>query len=233
MIKSVIKTFVGTSLIEFPGRIASIVFIGGCNLRCPFCHNPELVLPELITQQPSIPEDEVIEDLKKRKGFIEGVSFTGGEPLLYPGLPDLLKRIKEELGLSIKLDVNGTLPDRLKAVLPYVDFIAMDIKTAPEKYYLATGNGTTFEQIEESIKIIKGTDDYEFRTTMVPNIVDIDDVKEICKRIKRVKKYVLQRYRNGKTLSPEFSNVYPYPKGYLKEVARSIAECAEIVEIRE
>ncbi len=228
-----IKSFLGTSVIEYPGKIACVIFIGGCNLRCPFCHNLDLVLPELLEKIPDIPVEQIIEELKKRKGFIDGVSFTGGEPLLFVGLPDLFKKIKKETGLDIKLDTNGTLPDDLRKILPLVDYISMDIKSSPEKYSAATGNKTTFEKIEESIEIIKGTKSYEFRTTMVPDVVDKDDLKEICTKIDKVQKYVLQNFRNAKTLSPDFSEKTPYPKEYLIEASRLLENCAELVEIRE
>lgn len=228
-----IKSFLGTSLIEYPGKIAAVVFIGGCNLRCPFCYNLDLVLPELLKKIPDIPENKILEELKKRRGFIDGVSFTGGEPLLFPGMPDFLKRIKKEVEIEIKLDTNGTLPDRLKKVISFVDYISMDIKSSPEKYPLATGEKTTFENVEESIEIIKNTKDYEFRTTMVPGVVEKDDLKEICKKIKKVKKYVLQGFRNTKTLSEEFSRRTPYPKDYLKDSSQLLRNCADVVEIRE
>ena len=228
-----IKSFLGTSIIEYPEKIASVVFIGGCNLRCPFCHNLDLVLPELIERIPDIPAEQVIEDLKKRKGFIDGVSITGGEPLLSPVMTAFIKRIKEEVGLDIKIDTNGTLPDKLNAVLSDVDYISMDIKTSPKKYPLATGKKAKFEDIEDSIEIIKGTKDYEFRTTMVPGIVEKEDIKQICKQIKKVKRYVLQGFRNAKTLSPEFSEITPYPKEYLMEASELLKDCAELVKIRE
>ena len=228
-----IKSFLGTSVIEYPGKISSVVFIGGCNLRCPFCYNLDLVLPELVGKIPDIPPEQIIEELKKRKGFIDGVSFTGGEPLLWPGTPEFLRRIKEEVEIDIKIDTNGTLPDRLREILPFVDYISMDIKSSPEKYLFATGNNAGFEKVEESIEVIKKTEDYEFRTTMVPDIVGKDDLKEVCRKIKKVKKYVLQGFRNRKTLSSEFSGKTPYPKEYLIEASRLLKNCAELVEIRE
>jgi pyruvate formate lyase activating enzyme len=229
----VVKSFLGTSLIEFPGKISSVVFIGGCNLRCPFCYNPDLVLPELVAKLSDIPDDEVIEKLKERKGFIDGVSFTGGEPLLAPRLLSFLKRIKEELNLQVKIDTNGTLPDKLKTALPFIDYISIDIKSSPKKYPVATGNKTEFKEVEESIEIIKSTENYEFRTTMVPGIVDKEDLKKICKKIGYVKKYVLQGFRNRKTLSQEFSKVTPYTKKYLIKASLDLKGCAESVEIRE
>lgn len=228
-----IKSFLGTSLIEYPGKISAVVFIGGCNLRCPFCYNLDLVLPERLEKIPDIPPKQIIEELKKRKGFIDGVSFTGGEPLLWQEMPDFIKRVKKEVGIDIKIDTNGMLPDRLKEVLPFVDYISMDIKSSPKKYPLATGNKVGFEKIKESIEIIKKTKDYEFRTTMVPGIVDKKDLKEICRKIKKVKKYVLQGFRNTKTLSEEFSGKEPYPKEYLLEASQLLKKCSELVEIRE
>lgn len=228
-----IKSFLGSSIIEYPGKISSVVFIGGCNLRCPFCYNPDLVLPELVEKLSDISEDEVIKKLKERKGFIDGVSFTGGEPLLAPGLMSFLKRVKDEIGIKVKIDTNGTLPDRLKTALPFIDYISMDIKSSPEKYPVATGNNTEFKKVEESIEIIKGIENYEFRTTMVPGIVDKDDIKKICEKIGPVRKYVLQGFKNRKTLSPEFSGKSPYLKKYLKEASLDLKECAGIVEIRE
>jgi len=227
-----IKSFLGTSIIEFPGKISSVVFIGGCNLRCPYCHNLDLVLPELLKEIPDVPESEIINELKNRKGFIDGVAFTGGEPLLSTKLKGFFKRIKDEVKIDIKLDTNGTQPGKLKEVLPLVDYIAMDVKTSPLKYPLATGGKAEFKNIEKSIGIIKEIKNYEFRTTMVPGIVDKEDVKRICKKIGKVKKYVLQNFRNVKTLSPEFSEMKSYPDGYLKETALILEECAEIVEIR-
>ena len=228
-----IKSFLGTSVIEYPGKIASVVFIGGCNLRCPFCHNLDLVVPELIRKVPDIPEDKVIKELKKRKGFIDGVSITGGEPLLLPEVPLFIKRIKEEVGIYIKIDTNGTMPEILKEVLPYIDFISMDIKSSPEKYPLATGNKGKFGDVKESIKIVKKTKDYEFRTTMVPGVVDKEDIRKICKEIGKVKRYVVQGFRNIKTLSPEYSEVVPYSKDYLIEVSEILKKCSDLVKIRE
>lgn len=228
-----IKSFLGTSIIEYPGKIAAVVFFSGCNLRCPFCYNLDLVLPELIAKVPDIPEDKVIEALKKRKGFIDGVSITGGEPLVSPEILTFLKRIKKEVGLDIKIDTNGTMPGKLKEALPYVDFISMDIKTSPSKYPLATGNEAGYKDIEESIKIVKNTAAYEFRTTMVPGIVEKEDIKQICEKIKEVKRYVIQGFRNVKTLSPEFSGTTPYPKKYLNETSKLLKNCAEVIKVRE
>lgn len=227
-----IKSFLGTSLIEYPGKISSVIFIGGCNLRCPYCHNLDLVLPELVNKTPDIPEDDIIKELIKRKGFIDGLAITGGEPLLPAGILPFIKRVKDEVGLEVKIDTNGTFPGKLKEVLPHVDYISMDIKTSPEKYPLATGGKAKFKDVEASIEIIKSAEYYEFRTTMVPNVVDKEDLRQICETIKPVKKYALQRFRPQKTLSPEFSEISPYPKNYLEEASEYLDGCAGSYDIR-
>jgi pyruvate formate lyase activating enzyme len=125
------------------------------------------------------------------------------------------------------------LPEDLREVLPFVDYISMDIKSSPKKYPDATGRNIGFDKIEESIEVIKGSKDYEFRTTMVPGIVDKNDLKKICKKIGKVKKYVLQGFRNTKTLSSKFSGKIPYPKEYLLESSLLFKNSAETVEVRE
>lgn len=219
-------------MIDFPGKLASVVFLGGCNLRCPFCHNPELVKSELLEKQPVIRGDELIENIKKRSNFIEGVTFTGGEPLLYDNLEYLLKNIQNMTDLSIKIDTNGTLPDRLEELLEYVDYISMDIKSSPDKYKIATGGKANFSDIEKSIKFTRNFENYEFRTTLVPGIVDKDDIAIILKIMGGVRRYVIQRFRNDRTLSPEFKDIQPYPEKYLTEAASIAENFAEEVIIR-
>ncbi len=227
-----IRSFLGTSLIEFPGRISSVVFMGGCNLYCPFCHNPELVRPDILAEQYSMTEDEVMERLREREGFIDGVSITGGEPLCYPRIVNFLGRLKGETGLQVKLDTNGTIPDRLAASIRYVDYVAMDIKSSPGRYEEATGGRAAFDGILTSVSLIREMPSYEFRTTMVPGLVSSDDVREIVERIGRVRRYVLQRFRPGKTLSPEFAGVPSYPGEYLESTSRMIAPLVDEVLIR-
>ncbi len=227
-----IRSIIGTSLIEYPGRISAVIFTGGCNLSCPFCHNPELVRPDLLSDEYSIPIDSVIEKLVRRKGFIEAVTVTGGEPLLFDGLSELLIRIKSETGLLIKLDTNGSLPSMLEKVLPHLDYIAMDLKTSPEKYRLATGDRIGFDLPSVSVGLIRELPAYEFRTTMVPGIVDGDDVMELLEATGHLKRYVLQGFRSEKTLAPEFTGLPPYPRGYIEELASKIGSLADEVEVR-
>ncbi len=134
-----IRSIQGTSLIDYPGRICSVIFTAGCNLACPFCHNPELVNVDLLDSEFNLSHDTIINELIERTGFIDAVVLTGGEPLLYDSNIDLLRRIKEETTLAVKLDTNGTFPDKLKRALPFTDFVAMDLKASPENYIFATG----------------------------------------------------------------------------------------------
>jgi len=227
-----IRSFEGTSLIEYPGRIASVVFFGGCNLYCPFCHNPELVRPDLLADQYTLSPDMVLDRLKARRGFIEGLSITGGEPLLSPDLPDFIRRVREETGLPVKLDTNGTLPEKLRGILDMVDYVAMDLKAAPGGYEKATGGHAVFDDVVQSLEMVKSLPSYEIRTTMVPGIIDREGVVETLREHGPLKRYVLQRFRGGKTLSETYRDLPPYPKGYLEETAEAAEPFVEEIEVR-
>lgn len=227
-----IRAFEGTSLIEYPGRIASVVFFGGCNLYCPFCHNPELVRPDLLAEQYTISPDRVIERLRAREGFVEGLSITGGEPLLSPELPEFIDRVRDETGLPVKLDTNGTLPKRLEAVIDRVDYVAMDLKAAPEGYAKATGGHGRFEDVLKSLDLIRQMPAYEVRTTMVPGIVDMEGIVSTVDEYGPLKRFVLQRFRGEKTLSEVYRDLPPYPKGYLERTAELLEPHVEQVEVR-
>jgi pyruvate formate lyase activating enzyme len=227
-----ISAFEGTSLIDYPEKICSVIFFGGCNLYCPFCQNPELVRPDLLAEQYALSEDSVLERLKIRDGFVEAVCLTGGEPLLNPALKSFVTKVKRETGLLLKVDTNGTLPEALEAVIDDLDYVAMDIKASPEGYPRATGDKATFDDILECVRMVKNLDAYEFRTTMVPGIVDGPGVRKILQEIGPVKRYVLQGFRSGKTLSPEYRGIATYPREYLLEVAADIADMAESIDVR-
>jgi pyruvate formate lyase activating enzyme len=203
-----IVNILGTTLVDYPGRVASTIFIAGCNLRCPFCHNEELVLPEKYKTATEITIKETLAFLQKRKGFITGVVFTGGEPLLFPPLLELSDRVRE-LGLKSKLDTNGSLPHKLLKAVDHFDYVAMDIKSPPDKYIMATGGRSDFTPISESIAIImENCNDYEFRTTVVPTLVSsTDDFVAICNEIPGAKRYAIQPFYSEKTLSSEMQNM--------------------------
>lgn len=183
------------SLVDFDNHIVTTLFAAGCNLRCPFCHNSELVLHP--KNNPSIPWEEIRDYLKRRKGVIDAVVITGGEPTLMPDLIDKMKEIKS-LGYEIKLDTNGTNPALLKelAKLSLVDYIAMDIKNSLPKYGVTIGIPTfNISKIEESIRfLIDGKIDYEFRTTIIDEFHTTTDMERIGQLIEGAKHYYLQRY---------------------------------------
>lgn len=195
---------VKTTLIDYPKKIACIVFTQGCNFRCSFCHNPSLIpiKREENAQTEEVTEESFFEFLNTRKGKLDGVSITGGEPTLQQDLQNFMKKIKD-MGFLVKLDSNGSNPQILKEIIEkgLVDYIAMDIKHTREKYPLAMGRKLPIERIEESVELIMNSGiDYEFRTTVVPTIHAEEDFVEIAKWIKGAKNYYLQEYRDVTTL---------------------------------
>ena len=167
------------TLLDFPGKVACTVFLGGCDLRCPFCHNASLVTH---IDTPPIDEAEVFAYLEKRKGILEGLCLTGGEPLLYEGVEDFLRKVRS-LGLAVKLDTNGSRPEVLKELVSrgLVDYVAMDIKNSPSRYSQTSGiPGLAMEKIEESMAfLLTGSLEYEFRTTLVREFHTAQDVESI------------------------------------------------------
>jgi len=201
-------TWLPTSFIDWEGNITAVLFASGCNFRCPFCHNHEIVFYE----GEGIPLIEVLDHLENRKGWLDGVVITGGEPTIHKDLPKVLKEIKAR-GWKIKLDTNGSNPDMLKLLIDedLVDFIAMDIKTSPSKYQMATRVKVDTASILKSIDLLlKLNVKVEFRTTVVPSIVDADDVKEIRKIIGESARYVLQSFIPQNSYDPSFRFFKPY-----------------------
>ncbi len=227
-----IRGWVRTSLIDYPGKIATVLFTSGCNFRCPYCQNSELVLrPESL---PQIAPAEVFQFLTRRRGLIDGVVITGGEPTLQKGLDDFLRKIKE-LGLAAKLDTNGYHPQILRDLLEQrlLDYVAMDIKAPLAKYPLAAGVPVDGQRIEESVRLILSSGiDHEFRTTVVPGIVAPEDVEEMAKLITGAEKYILQQFRPQGTLEPRFREVAPYPARTLLEMAQAAEKWVGEVEVR-
>ena len=202
---------VKTTLIDYPGLVAATVFTAGCNLRCPYCHNPNL-----ITGSPPgdfISLTDFKNFLEKRKKVIEGVCITGGEPLLHREIKSLISLIRG-FGLKVKIDTNGSFPDRLSELTP--DFIAMDIKTAPERYgeFYPESNKTAdcASRIIESIEYILSSGiPHEFRTTVVPGIVSEKEIRRIIAIIRGTDSYILSQFRAKNTLDPAYESVKPYP----------------------
>ncbi|MDI6602815.1 MAG: anaerobic ribonucleoside-triphosphate reductase activating protein [Patescibacteria group bacterium] len=223
-----------TTLIDFPGKIAATVFISGCSFRCPWCYSPELVLPERIKSHPQISEKEFFNFLKERKGLLEGICITGGEPSLNKDLPDFIKKIKK-LGYLAKLDTNGSNPQMLKKLIDekLVDYVAMDIKGPKERYSEFVGRKIDIKKIQRSIDILKqGKTDYEFRSTVVPSLHTKEVVIEMAKWIRGAKRYYLQNFRPEKTIDPKFEKIKPYPQEYLLEIQKAISPFFEICQLR-
>lgn len=194
-----IQGFQKLTLLDFPGKTACTVFTGGCNLRCPFCHNGSLV--QNPTEQQSV-EPQVIEYLKKRQGILDGVCITGGEPLLQPDLLEFIKKCKE-IGMAVKLDTNGAAPEKLGKVIEsgLIDYIAMDIKAAPDKYSKAVGLDISFVPFRKSMELIRNSGiDYEFRTTAVKGIHTLADFEEIARLLKPDEKYFIQKFTDSGNL---------------------------------
>ncbi len=197
-----IKGFRGTSLVDYPGKVASVIYTYGCNFRCPYCYNIELILPEYYRDLPDLSEEEVLENLKKRKGFIQGVVITGGEPTLWgKKLHFLIERIHFELSLPVKLDTNGSHPEMLKTLLKeeLLDYVALDFKTSPQKYPQLSGE---FEKVRESLEILKNySEKVEIRITLYPPFVTEEDLEEMLPYLSGFKNIALQKYLPEKNLS--------------------------------
>ncbi len=186
-----------TTLIDFPGKVACTLFLPKCNFRCPFCYNKQLVFDEDTGVE--ITEAEVFDFFKERKGFLDGVCITGGEPTLHKDLPLFLEKTKA-LGFLSKLDTNGTVPEMLKILLKknLLDYISMDIKSSKKEYETAAGVKVDLKKIEESISLIRKSGiDYEFRTTLVPKIHQEQDVLEIGQWLKGSKLFFLQQFNSN------------------------------------
>ena len=182
------------TLLDFPGHVACTVFLGGCDFRCPYCHNFELV----DGSSPGVMDEEaLLSFLKKRGGLLDGVAITGGEPCLHPGLPDLLKKIRE-LGFQVKLDTNGAHPALLRSILEQslADYVAMDIKNSPENYARTVGlPQIDLTPVRESVQLLMaGETDYEFRTTVVRELHTADDFEKIGSWIAGARRYFLQAF---------------------------------------
>ncbi len=183
------------TLLNYPGKIACTIFTKGCNFKCPFCHNSSLIDLSLNNEI----HDEVITYLKMRKGLLEGVCITGGEPLIHKNIKELIKEIKE-MGYLVKLDTNGSNPTILKELIDsnLIDYVAMDIKNVFSKYNETIGTITNIDNIKRSINIIENSNiDYEFRTTITKEFHTLDDIVEIRNMLSKKSKYYIQNFRNS------------------------------------
>lgn len=228
-----LKGWVRTSLIDYPDHIATVLFTGGCNFRCPMCHNATLVLRP--TEIPALPEKAVWGFLAQREGMVDGTVITGGEPTLQPNLALFLRRLKDA-GLDVKLDTNGYLPDVLETLLSdsLLDYVALDIKAPPEKYPLLTGLAELdVTRIERSVALLKeSVIPYEFRTTVVPGLLDEDDIAEIAQWVAGADQYTLQQFQPVNTIDPALECASPYPAETLQAMAERASQWVSRVAVR-
>ncbi len=218
------------TLLDFPGKTACTLFLAGCNFRCPFCHNASLVTH--IENYESHTEDEILSFLKKRQGLLDGVCVTGGEPLLQKGLADFLVKVKD-LGYKIKLDTNGSNPKALKELVEkgLVNYVAMDVKGSMKNYARCVGiEGFDTQDIEESIDyLLSNAVDYEFRTTVVAELHDIQDIVDLAARIKGAKRYFLQNFvDSGDLIGQNLSAVQGCVMAEMCKEASKFVESAKI-----
>lgn len=226
------------TLLDYPGRMACTVFLGGCNFRCPFCHNSELLGADA---EEFMKAEELLAFLKSRVGILEGVCITGGEPTLQKDLPELLRAIKE-MGYAVKLDTNGYRPDVLKALVEegLVDYVAMDVKNSPERYALTCGiesDGFDLSRIEESMRfLMEGTVNYEFRTTVVKPLHDEETIGAMGDWLlnlaagRRAKALYLQPFVDRDTVA--VSGLFPPTAEEMREYKGFLEGCAQAVELR-
>lgn len=216
-----------TSLVDYPNRVASVLFTPGCNLRCPYCHNWRIVIDP---KPPFLNDEAALNILEERKRFVDAVVVTGGEPTIHKELPRFLKRLKEK-GFAIKLDTNGLNPWALEECLPYVDYVALDVKTSLGKYRRLGAKNTA--ELVHTIEILKtGKVECEFRTTVVPGFTNEEDMVEIGELVKGVKNFALQQFVPEDTLDKSFSSVKPYPMESIVGFGERMKGYAENVTLR-
>ncbi len=215
------------STVDYPGYVVASIFTIGCNMRCGYCHNPELVLPEQFAD--TIPEEEILEFLASRVGKLDGVAISGGEPTMQADLPQFITRIKA-MGFRVKLDTNGTNPGMLRQLIAdkLIDFVAMDIKGPLEKYQQIAARPVDLAAIKECVHLIK-TIPHEFRTTIVAGQLAVGDFEQIGQLVKGAQRYALQNFVAGRTVSPQFAGAVSFTADEMAAtqqiMQRYVAEC--------
>ena len=200
-----IKGLQKTTLLDYPGKLACTVFLAGCNLRCGYCYNSDLAIRH--HKIPTISQEHFFDFLKSKKQILEGVAITGGEPTIHPDLPEFAHKIKE-LGFSLKLDTNGTNPSMVESMLNQglIDYIAMDIKSCPREYSMVCGVDVSLRDIRRTVDIIKNSHiDHEFRTTVIPDMISDEHIRQIADLVAGAKKFAIQQFMaNSKTIDAKY-----------------------------
>jgi len=216
-----------TSLIDFPNRISSVLFTPGCNLRCPFCHNWRIVVDP---KPPFLQEEAALKILESRKKYVDAIVVTGGEPTMHKEVPKFLKKLKEKSFL-VKLDTNGFYPKVLEECLPYVDYVALDVKTSLDKYQRLGAKDTA--PLLNTIEMLKtGKVDYEFRTTVVPGFVDAEDIPRIGELVKGTKTFAFQQFIPEDTLDKDLKTLKPYLPENIEKFAETMKKYIKKMMIR-
>jgi pyruvate formate lyase activating enzyme len=217
------------SLVDYPGRLCAKAIIPGCNFRCPHCANADLIVDYLGTEMLS--EREVLDHLYRVKEYLSGLCLGGGEPTLHNGLLSFMYRVKS-LGYQLKLDTNGTRPKRLNKLMEerVVDYVTLDLKAPLERYAEVVRFKVDLEAVEQSIKLLRrGRVDHEFRTIVVPGLIGEEDLEKIAQLLVGSKRFVIQQFRPGKTMCPDYEEVIPYSvnelRGFRDRIAPYFAEC--------
>lgn len=219
------------TLVDYPGKVACMVYTIGCNFRCPYCHNPELVDE---TVETTYSEAAILDFLDTRKGLLDGVVITGGEPTMHEELPAFARRVKEK-GFLVKLDTNGTNPEMLRRAIDegLVDYVAMDMKSPLDSYSRTVARPVDVEAIRESISILLASPiEYEFRTTIVKSLLSPEDLKRIGEAIRGAKSYYLQKFVPTKILNPQFRRKVTYTDEEFIEFQKIMHEYVETCKIR-
>jgi pyruvate formate lyase activating enzyme len=221
-----IKGFLETSFLDWPGKLCSVLFLPYCNFRCPYCHNHSLVFhPE---QYVTIPLRDIFNRLHSLRNWIDGICLTGGEPTLHAGLSSLIREIKRH-GLPVKLDTNGSNPQRLESLIEAgeIDFVSMDVKAPldPFGYLRSTGLSTDLKPIAESIEILRrGKVEYEFRMTVVPGLHTEEDIQVLGHQLRVGRRFILQNFNPENALDPSLRSIIPYDPKILKKIEREAQE---------
>lgn len=231
-----IKAFLETTLIDYEGKVSSMIFLPHCNFKCPYCHNKQLVMAPGTLE--TITEEKIFAYLNSRKNWIDAVVISGGEPTIHSDLPELCQKIKN-LGFLVKVDTNGSCPKRIEQLISnkLVDCIAMDIKTSldQERYKIATSTKWNINDIKKSIDLIKTMENYEFRVTCVPEIVTKADLLNIAHYLNTVhatKAFYLQQFRPENLINPKLESLIPYSKEEMHQFQHELEPYFEKVGLR-